>query len=82
MSNYAPAILTLAFSIGPLVVGIWWWLPRATGYEWFSHRVAHEMWALVAATAILFSVQLLVFWVLSGLVVASYREVTAGINRG
>ncbi|MFB6095480.1 MAG: TIGR04182 family glycosyltransferase, partial [Halodesulfurarchaeum sp.] len=44
------------------------------GYEWFAHNVSHEVLALVAAVAILFGVQLLIFGFLSDLIVTLHRE--------
>jgi dolichol-phosphate mannosyltransferase len=44
------------------------------GIEWVTRRVSHEVLAVVAAFAILFGVQLLMFGVLSDLIVTLHRE--------
>lgn len=44
------------------------------GVEWVTQRVSHEVLAVVAAFAILFGVQLLMFGVLSDLIVTLHRE--------
>ncbi|PSP54492.1 TIGR04182 family glycosyltransferase [Halobacteriales archaeon QS_1_67_19] len=44
------------------------------GIEWVTRRVGHEVLAVVAAFAILFGVQLLMFGVLSDLIVTLHRE--------
>lgn len=62
----------LAFGVACGLVGAA--IAGRVGLEWLTHGVSHEVWTLLAATAILFSVQLLGFWVLSELVVASYRD--------
>ena len=46
------------------------------GYEWFVRSISHEVIALVAASGILFGVQLLMFGVLSDMIVALNREQT------
>ena len=44
------------------------------GVEWVTQRVSHEVLAVVAAFAILFGVQLLMFGVLSDMIVTLHRE--------
>jgi glycosyltransferase (TIGR04182 family) len=44
------------------------------GVEWVTQRISHEVLAVVAAFAILFGVQLLMFGVLSDLIVTLHRE--------
>ncbi len=50
-------------------------------YEWFVANISHEVLALVAASAILFGVQLLMFGVLSDMIVTVNREQTRRIER-
>ncbi len=51
---------------GGSLIGAW------VGVEWVTVGVAHEVWTLVAATSLLFGVQLLGFWLLAGLVIATH----------
>ncbi|WP_158056369.1 S-layer glycoprotein N-glycosyltransferase AglJ [Halorussus halophilus] len=44
------------------------------GIEWVTQRISHEVLAVVAAFAILFGVQLLMFGVLSDMIVTLHRE--------
>ncbi|MGM0591598.1 MAG: S-layer glycoprotein N-glycosyltransferase AglJ [Halobacteriota archaeon] len=44
------------------------------GVEWFVQRVSHEVLAVVAAFAILFGIQLLMFGVLSDMILSFHRE--------
>lgn len=44
------------------------------GVEWVTQRISHEVLAVVAAFAILFGVQLLMFGVLSDMIVTLHRE--------
>ena len=50
------------------------------GYEWFVVGVSHEVIALVAASGILFGIQLLMFGVLSDMMVALNREQTRRLS--
>jgi len=54
------------------VVGVL--LGAYVGVEWVTQRTSHEVLAVVAAFAILFGVQLLMFGVLSDLIVTLHRE--------
>jgi dolichol-phosphate mannosyltransferase len=49
-------------------------------YEWFVRSVSHEVIALVAASGILFGIQLLMFGVLSDMIVALNREQTRRLS--
>ncbi|EJN61264.1 glycosyl transferase [Halogranum salarium B-1] len=51
-------------------------LAAYVGYEWFIRvpRISHEVLAVVAAAAILFGVQLLMFGVLSDMILSLHRE--------
>jgi len=51
-------------------------LAAYVGYKWFFASVSHEVIAVVAASGILFGVQLLMFGVLSDMIVALNREQT------
>jgi len=51
-------------------------LAAYVGYEWFVAGISHEVIAVVAASGILFGVQLLMFGVLSDMIVALNREQT------
>ncbi|MEM4781359.1 MAG: S-layer glycoprotein N-glycosyltransferase AglJ [Halalkalicoccus sp.] len=44
------------------------------GYRWFVYTTAHEVIALVAASSVLFGMQLVVFGLLSDLIVTLHRE--------
>lgn len=51
-------------------------LAAYVGYEWFIRvpRISHEVLAVVAAAAVLFGVQLLMFGVLSDMILSLHRE--------
>lgn len=49
-------------------------LAAYVGYEWFLWRTGHEIIALLAAVAILFGVQLLIFSTLTSMLVSLHRE--------
>jgi dolichol-phosphate mannosyltransferase len=49
--------------------------------EWFTTRTSHEVLAVVAAFAILFGIQLIMFGVLSDLIVSLHREQMRVIER-
>jgi dolichol-phosphate mannosyltransferase len=51
------------------------------GYEWFVRGISHEVMAIVAASAILFGVQLLMFGVLSDLIFSLHREQLNRLDR-
>jgi dolichol-phosphate mannosyltransferase len=55
-------------------------LAAYVGYEWFVASVSHEVIAVVAASGILFGVQLLMFGVLSDMIVALNREQTRQLS--
>ena len=50
------------------------------GVEWVTTRTSHEVLAVVAALAILFGVQLLMFGILSDLILSLHREVIRRIE--
>ncbi|MFB6075229.1 MAG: S-layer glycoprotein N-glycosyltransferase AglJ [Haloarculaceae archaeon] len=50
-------------------------------YEWFANGVSHEVIAVLAASGILFGVQLLMFGVLSDMIVAVNREQSRQLQR-
>ncbi|MFC7080234.1 S-layer glycoprotein N-glycosyltransferase AglJ [Halorussus caseinilyticus] len=58
----------VASSLVGVVIGAY------VGVEWVTQRISHEVLAVVAAFAILFGVQLLMFGVLSDLIVTLHRE--------
>lgn len=49
-------------------------LATYVGYRWFIWRTGHEIIALVAAVAILFGVQLLVFSTLTSMLIVLHQE--------
>ncbi len=51
-----------------MIVACW------VGYEWFAYHIAHEVFALFAASAFLFGMQLVMFGLLSDLIVSLHRE--------
>jgi len=55
-------------------------LAAYVGYEWFVAGISHEVIAVVAASGILFGVQLLIFGVLSDMIVALNREQTRQLS--
>jgi dolichol-phosphate mannosyltransferase len=64
----------VASSLVGAVLALW------VGYEWFVRSVSHEVIALVAASGILFGIQLLMFGVLSDMIVALNREQTRRLS--
>lgn len=63
--------LRLAGAIATLIGLV---LAAYVGYEWFIWRTGHEIIALLAAVAILFGVQLLIFSTLTSMLVSLHRE--------
>jgi dolichol-phosphate mannosyltransferase len=51
------------------------------GFEWFVRGISHEVMAVVAASAVLFGVQLLMFGVLSDLIFSLHREQLSRLDR-
>jgi len=63
-------------SVGALSTLVGLMLAGYVGYEWVVGGVSHEVIAIVAASGILFGVQLVIFGVLSDMIVALNREQT------
>jgi dolichol-phosphate mannosyltransferase len=63
-------------SVGTLSTLAGFLLAAYVAYDWFVNGVSHEVIAIVAASGILFGVQLLIFGVLSDMIVALNREQT------
>ena len=66
---YFGSVGTVSTFVGIAVAGY-------VGYEWFIRvpRVSHEVLAIVAAAAVLFGVQLLMFGVLADMILSFHRE--------
>jgi dolichol-phosphate mannosyltransferase len=61
-------------SVGALAALVGAALGLYVGVEWFTRGISHEVIAVVAAFAILFGVQLLMFGVLSDMILSLHRE--------
>ncbi len=68
-------------SVGSLSTLVGIALAGWVGYEWFVRGISHEVIAVVAASGVLFGVQLLMFGVLSDMIVAVNREQTRQLQR-
>ncbi|MFB6080808.1 MAG: S-layer glycoprotein N-glycosyltransferase AglJ [Haloferacaceae archaeon] len=64
---YFGSVGTVALLVGTAIAAY-------VGVEWVTRRISHDVLAVVAAFAVLFGVQLLMFGVLSDLVVSLHRE--------
>ncbi|SDM77647.1 dolichol-phosphate mannosyltransferase [Halogranum gelatinilyticum] len=63
-------------SVGTVSTFVGFAVASYVGYEWFIRvpRVSHEVLAIVAAAAVLFGVQLLMFGVLADMILSFHRE--------
>jgi dolichol-phosphate mannosyltransferase len=71
---YFGSVGLVSTSVG-LGIAVW------VGVEWVTRNVSHEVMAVVAASGILFGVQLLMFGVLSDLIFSLHREQMQRLDR-
>lgn len=61
-------------SVGVVALSLGLFVAAFVGYQWFVHRISHEVYALVAASGIIIGVILLLFGILSDIIYSLHQE--------